>query len=307
MKNNHHWSNFNIKKTDTYEGVNNSVVTTFNIFENEIFVNNDYLICKRSTPTSIECNSIDAQIRNEININFWDSYTTNPAILSIETKNHITGIKHTESFEKESADESEDKQQNYSPDGYSKHTRRILKHAEMMFQHHSLNTKIQSGRVKNVELKHPQYYDFPPTEDNVVNFSFYISDAADELFEKLPSIGTAHVLLTAQTDLFKGYYGIANIASICNLNTFKSSAIVRWHENVLFTSQTLAHEIAHLLGIDHDNQITENGRNWTCENEASIMSTFSSIYSGQWSDCSNEDFKNYYLKVLAKKKFCLKT
>ena len=72
------------------------------------------------------------------------------------------------------------------------------------------------------------------------------------------------------------------------------------------TADTLAHEIGHLLGIDHDFETSKN-RKYTCNDTKGMMDHYGDIYKTKgWSNCSNLDFKNYFEKITRQSDFCLK-
>ena len=196
-----------------------------------------------------------------------------------------------------------------------------------MFQHPSLNIKIDFGETKIISNKQPNGYksDWPreikswpddfnygTTKEDIHDFKFSLDEEADFILEELPSIGTAHILLTAQSRKHGGNFGIAVKDSICDLHTFNAVTIVKWNNSVIDTAQTLAHEIGHLIGMSHDFTEDDKGRNKTCgpdkwegdANNTDIMN-YGKRISGKWSNCSNEDLKNYYSIVSAKKSFCL--
>ena len=84
-------------------------------------------------------------------------------------------------------------------------------------------------------------------------------------------------------------------------------------------AETFAHEIGHIVGIYHDFDSKQNKphitRNRTCglsrwssgHNNNQIMN-YQQPRQPTWSDCSREDFSNYYMAVTAKYngEFCLK-
>ena len=194
-----------------------------------------------------------------------------------------------------------------------------------MFQHPSLNIKINFGKINNVKNKKstgykstwywPDDWNYGTTKEDIHDFKYSLHEEGDFILEEVPNIGTAHILLTAQSRKHGGNFGIAVKDSICDLHTFNAVTIVRWNNSVIDTAQTLAHEIGHLIGMSHDFNEDDKGRNWTCGPEkwegnatdTDIMNYGKQI-SGKWSNCSNEDLKNYYRIVSAKRKsFCLKT
>merc|ERR1719341_1760686 len=81
------------------------------------------------------------------------------------------------------------------------------------------------------------------------------------------------------------------------------------------TAITLAHEIAHNFGIYHDFETHEDNENIarkkTCGppmrkgGDDNMIMNYGHPRTPEWSDCSSEDFYNYFSRITQHKSFCL--
>jgi len=97
--------------------------------------------------------------------------------------------------------------------------------------------------------------------------------------------------------------GKAQINSVCDRNP---KAIAKFKNDNLRTAMTVAHELGHVLGMEHDFKNTE--RRQKCQSNKRAGGTVMNYGSSRlgWSSCSNQDFKATYARVLvANDKFCL--
>ena len=177
----------------------------------------------------------------------------------------------------------------------------VLSHVRDWFRHKSLNTKFQ------IIYKDNEFYeseaDLAPTQENLIILGRSVS---------APTTGrSAIVYLTANNN--GKINGIANSIAICDEDRKLARSMTNWDmsDSTIRTAQTLAHEIGHNLGFYHDFYMAKTGRTVTCGPgqweggpDNKLMNYMDPIQS-EWSKCSNEDFKNYYSRVIAKKEFCL--
>ena len=94
--------------------------------------------------------------------------------------------------------------------------------------------------------------------------------------------------------------------------------MTRWVDDEATTAQTFAHEVAHSFGVFHDFKLPDplkmpNARNYVCGPRKGKGGPDNQIMNygrprqSTWSECSNEDFSNYYTRVYASSsRFCLK-
>ena len=131
--------------------------------------------------------------------------------------------------------------------------------------------------------------------------------------------GVAVVYLTASPASFAGLAypqsicGKEMAASITAMDT-KGDGSLPLHK----TGITLAHEIAHNFGIyhdfeNHDNKPEKIARTKTCGppmwegGDNNLIMNYGHPRQAKWSDCSNEDFSNYFIRVVQHTNdFCLK-
>jgi len=186
----------------------------------------------------------------------------------------------------------------------SNKAKEIVEQAKSILVHHSLDTKFELTS----EIIPSFNEDLAPNPSNLERFKEMIPE--NNLKE-----GTIHMLLTDKKS--SATTGIAWLNAICGSDNRRASGIITWHSSVVSTAKTFAHEIAHNLGIYHDFEKFPRvkHRTKTCgpsmwagssHGEKNEIMNYGTPKDQSFSKCSNEDFKQYYTSVLAKKsKFCL--
>ena len=85
-------------------------------------------------------------------------------------------------------------------------------------------------------------------------------------------------------------------------------SLVKYTSSDIETGQTLAHELAHNLGIGHDFQVMKGRSLGTCGPgtyaPGGALMNYGRPLGKTWSDCSREDFQNHFNQ---QQPFCLKT
>ena len=85
-------------------------------------------------------------------------------------------------------------------------------------------------------------------------------------------------------------------------------SLTMYSRNDIVTGQTLAHELAHNLGIGHDFKMMRGRSLGTCGPGKTApgggLMNYGRPLGKTWSDCSREDFQNHFNQ---QQPFCLKT
>ena len=174
--------------------------------------------------------------------------------------------------------------------------KRIVSHTQEAFLHHSLGT--------NFHL-YSTYLDTPTDQNFLEHFSSAVP-------EKNLKVGRLHASLLGDAISIQNKAsttGFARRPALCTKDNREAVSLTKWQNNILTTSQTLAHELAHNLGVDHDFEpVTGRSRRtcgpgkWTSGGE---LMNYGRPRNSEWSECSREDFLNYYERILQTRDFCL--
>jgi hypothetical protein len=189
---------------------------------------------------------------------------------------------------------------------------RIIKQVALLYKHRSLDTKIDITKVYFNDVAD----ELQPSRSNLNTFMSKLS--------RRPNVrNSMHLLLTHDGKDY-GTLGLANALKMCDKKKGSAASLVKYFHDDSNTAYTIAHELGHLIGMFHDfdrpseypqlkARGVKNARKITCgapEEEGgadNFLMNYELPMTGAWSDCSNEDFKNYYTLIVGNgKEFCLK-
>eukprot|EP00092_Neocalanus_flemingeri_P036822 GFUD01040083.1.p1 GENE.GFUD01040083.1~~GFUD01040083.1.p1 ORF type:complete len:570 (+),score=66.96 GFUD01040083.1:70-1779(+) len=175
----------------------------------------------------------------------------------------------------------------------------IVKHASLLLKHDSLDTKIDI-------LDDSDRY-FPVDQHLVPSKTVYTKKLPDVMSGPDTVNGdqtVAHVYLTVGKSRL---LGLSQINGMCSAISGKPRTIIVYKESEVRTAMTVAHELGHLLGIEHD--FIPGKREKKC-GQGKRTGEYVMNYGDnrqKWSDCSNMDMKVYYNRVILEREvFCLK-
>jgi hypothetical protein len=192
-------------------------------------------------------------------------------------------------------------------------TTRIMMQAAEMFQSHTLETKIELQLQETLDVQ----YELKPTIKDLRTFQNHLSSKAN--------LKRSMNLLLAWGGDKPKLIGLASGMSMCDDKFYKAATICRHFIDEKNTAQSVAHELGHIIGMFHDfdnpTNLAEKHpqlrghilRNKICGppelegGATNFLMNYDLPMQSKWSECSNEDFRNYYKEVTANDgNFCLK-
>ena len=175
----------------------------------------------------------------------------------------------------------------------------VIQHASNLLQHKSLDIKI-TLRPTNPNNPYKTSEHAKPSRIGVTTFEKQLKDPF--IVDGSP---VTHILFTTSDEKF-GSLGVGRLSSVCS-SKVRPVALIKYTNNPLRLSITLAHEIGHVLGISHDFTDVPNKRK-RCINDKKAGRLIMNYGEPriEWSQCSNQDFRRLYNSVIyTKEKFCL--
>jgi len=183
-------------------------------------------------------------------------------------------------------------------DPFASNATRTLFLVDRILQDASLSTKIKMKLVKMIFMDKTK---ITPSSSGHHDFS--------QVIEPSFKPGTIHIGLVVEG----GVAELSRPSSVCHKDNRKAAGLVKVGNSDEETAQNLAHSLGHIVGMHHDYE-GYLGRKWTCGPskysggpDNMIMNKGVPRHS-KWSECSNEDFRQYYAKMVKKEgRFCLKS
>ena len=186
--------------------------------------------------------------------------------------------------------------------------------AAEMFQSHTLETKIELQLQEPLDVQ----YELKPISQDLKTFmKNHLSSRAN--------LKRSMNLLLAWDGNEPDLIGLATHNGMCDDKFYKAATICRHFIDEKNTAQSVAHELGHIIGMFHDFDNPTNLaeelpqlrghilRNKICgppelEGGANnFLMNYDLPMQSKWSECSNEDFRNYYKEVTDNDgNFCLK-
>jgi hypothetical protein len=185
--------------------------------------------------------------------------------------------------------------------GGSIYAKKILKQASLLLAHDSLKTKIELVSDPNKFYISSQH--LLPGKNVYTNLLPRELIGPDHVSEGETA---AHLYLTAAEGKSK-ILGLSKLNGMCMGGRSKPRSIIYFKSDELRTSMTVAHELGHLLGIEHDFVLGKRERRCGRGKESGEFVMNYGKNRQKFSECSNSDFNVYYNRVILERhEFCLK-